>query len=119
MRAKALKDRIVDGAAGRSLRWAISVWCTVRRDGEDVIEAGQRLASELLDNAAAPNGDRISIVTGATLRVEDLSLALDEPPLGHYVVGTGNMTTEPDFTVLARVFATRHKNPAFQKGLES
>lgn len=121
MKRHAEKDRVKDLAAELPPQWRISVFGTIRTEGETLSEAGQRLCVDLLEVDGAPNGERISVVSAGTLGREGFSVYLDEPPRGHYVVGVGDLTQMPDFEALSQCFGpnTRHKNPAFEKGVRN
>lgn len=109
------KDHTIDVAnAHVPARYRLSVFVTSPQPGEGIVEAADRLCLEMVSIAGAPNGDRISVVEGRILNDAGFRTHVDEPPLGHYVVGKSDHTEMPDTDALAEIFSQRRKNVAFK-----
>lgn len=117
LKKNAEKTRLRDLAEGREpVTYGVSVFAIVPKTGETVQQSADRLCQQLTNVAGAPNGDRVAVTQARTLESKGFRLRLDEPPPGHYLVGSVEPTTMPDVEAMSAEFATRQKNPAFERG---
>lgn len=84
----------------------MSVFVGKRTPGEDLEAAAVRLREDLRRVDGTPSGTRIAVTTvGRLVHEYDYGVIRDEPPPGHYLVGEGDMASEPDYDRMAEALA--------------